>query len=405
LEVAEVPVESDPRPTIVKVDAPEFKSKRRKTICLCMIVKNEAPVIRDCLESVRSIIDHWVIADTGSTDGTQDIILETFKDIPGELHQRPWVDFAFNRSEVLTLARAHGDYSFIIDADDRLEIMPGSRLPLLKADSCEVEIRNMDRRYWRTQLVNNSLLWRYEGVLHEFLSCDPDGSGKRARPEDRTQKRLLGLKIIMGQGGARRRSAAAERFSRDAELILRALETETDPFLVSRYTFYLAQSYQDSGNPKDALSCYLKRSEMGFWDQEIHVSLYRAAGLMAELNYEEKDVIDAYVRAQKIDKARAEAFHGAARHCRVNKQFEEGYRFAKAALKLAPPDHALFVEQRIYDYALLDEYAVCAYWLGKYDECLRACRQLLREQKMPESMIERVKANAQFAQEKLASAD
>ena len=36
-----------------------------KTVGLCMIVKNEAPVIRRCLDSVRPIIDHWVIVTPG----------------------------------------------------------------------------------------------------------------------------------------------------------------------------------------------------------------------------------------------------------------------------------------------------------------------------------------------------
>ena len=64
--------------------------------------------------------------DTGSDDGTQNIVREFFHDIPGELHERPWVDFAHNRSQALALARSHGDYSLIIDADDVLELPPVS---------------------------------------------------------------------------------------------------------------------------------------------------------------------------------------------------------------------------------------------------------------------------------------
>ena len=77
----------------------------RSTICLNMIVKNEIAVIARCLESVKSFIDYWVIVDTGSTDGTQAMIQSIMQDIPGELHERPWRDFGFNRTEAAELAR------------------------------------------------------------------------------------------------------------------------------------------------------------------------------------------------------------------------------------------------------------------------------------------------------------
>ena len=142
-----------------------------------MIVRNEAPVIRRCLNSVRSIIDDWVIVDTGSTDGTQDIIRDTLKDLPGALFERPWHDFAHNRTEALMLARARGDYSLIVDADDVLEIPEGFQLPELTADAYALDIDNPPIRYRRIQLVRNTLPWRYRGVLHEVVVCE------EARPE------------------------------------------------------------------------------------------------------------------------------------------------------------------------------------------------------------------------------
>ena len=44
------------------------------TICLSMIVKNETHIIHECLDSMWRNIDYWIIVDTGSTDGTQDLI-------------------------------------------------------------------------------------------------------------------------------------------------------------------------------------------------------------------------------------------------------------------------------------------------------------------------------------------
>ena len=55
-------------------------------LALCMIVKNESHIIHECLESIYKFVDYWIISDTGSTDGTQDIIKNFFKEkgIPGE---------------------------------------------------------------------------------------------------------------------------------------------------------------------------------------------------------------------------------------------------------------------------------------------------------------------------------
>ena len=80
------------------------------TICLNMIIKDEAPVIRRCLESVKPFIDRWVIVDTGSTDNTRELVREIMAGLPGELHERPWKNFGHNRNEALSLAARSGDY-------------------------------------------------------------------------------------------------------------------------------------------------------------------------------------------------------------------------------------------------------------------------------------------------------
>ena len=96
------------------------------TIGLCMIVKNEAKLIRRCLDSVRPLIDFAAIDDTGSTDGTQDIIRRWLLEhkIEGHVWRADWKDFASNRNSALANLKNYPeiDYAFMIDADDQLAI-------------------------------------------------------------------------------------------------------------------------------------------------------------------------------------------------------------------------------------------------------------------------------------------
>jgi glycosyltransferase involved in cell wall biosynthesis len=113
-----------------------------QTLCLNMIVKNETAVLLRCLASVRPFIHSWVIVDTGSTDGTQELIRRELADLPGELHERPWRDFGTNRSEALELAHGKADYLLIMDADEVLEVPPGFEMPELSADMYMIQHRH-----------------------------------------------------------------------------------------------------------------------------------------------------------------------------------------------------------------------------------------------------------------------
>ncbi len=361
-----------------------------QTICLCMIVKNEAHVIRRCLDSVRPLIDHWVIVDTGSTDGTQDIVRAHFDDLPGTLYERPWRDFASNRTESLALARPHGDYSLIIDADDALEIPADFRLPDLDADSYTVEINADGVLYRRPQIVKAALGWRFEGVLHEFLECEAA----------RTSGHLpLLLRII--SDGARRRDP--ETYRKDAAVLERALAMESNALLLSRYTFYLAQSYRDCGEARKAIEAYLRRATMGFWSEEVFVSLVQAARLMEALGQDAEEILDTYQRATDACPTRVEALHGAGRLCRTLGYNERGHAIARLAIDLPVPPQGLFVERWIYDYGALDEFAINAYWAGFYRDCLDASLRALASGKVPADQQPRVVQNARFALDKLSA--
>ena len=83
-----------------------------KTLCLVMIVKNESIILKRCFDSISDYIDYWVICDTGSTDNTKDIITTYFKEknIPGELHETPWVNFGHNRTISILVCQGIQNY-------------------------------------------------------------------------------------------------------------------------------------------------------------------------------------------------------------------------------------------------------------------------------------------------------
>lgn len=369
-----------------------------KTIGLCMIVKNEAHVIERCLRSVAPLIDYVLIEDTGSTDGTQKIIRNYLaqENIPGEVFEEPWQNFATNRTIGLERLRKNRaiDYALVMDADDVLEIAddfdPHAFKASLDKDLYDVAIRLGGVHYARPQILRNCRPFAYKGVLHEFVEIPPGGC---------TRASVAGLSIRCSTDGARSRNA--QKYLDDARLLESAFQTETDPFLRSRYTYYLAQSCRDGGQLEKALTYYLARSDLGHWNEEVFVSLLGAARIMQTLNRPLDEVLTVYERASATCPWRAEALHGAARLCNQNNRPAQAYAIAKRGLDLTQPRGGLFVEAWIYDYGLRDEFAIAAYWAGAYAESLEATLNLLSSGKLPQSEHSRIVANARFAFDRL----
>jgi hypothetical protein len=368
-----------------------------KKIGLCMIVKNEAHTIETCLRSVHRLVDYVLIEDTGSTDGTQSIIRSYLADhaMQGEVFQADWQDFATNRSIGLDRLRQNQDidYALVIDADDVLEMAadfePAAFKATLHHDYYDMDIRLGSILYARPQILSNRRPFAYRGVLHEFVDA----------LSEFTHARAAGLSIKCGTHGGR--SKNPQKYLDDAALLERTLDTETDAFLRSRYTYYLAQSLRDAGQPDKALARFLERSAMGFWSEEVYVSLLSAGRMMQRTGHDLDDTLAIYDRASAINPARVEALHDAARLCNQNGRSAQAYAFARRGMGRPKPVGGLFVEAPIYDYRLPDEFAIAAYWTGAYAESLAASTALLGGDTLPAQERTRVSANAKFALAKL----
>jgi glycosyltransferase involved in cell wall biosynthesis len=346
-------------------------------LCLVMIVRNEAPVIRRCLASVLPIIDYWVIVDTGSTDGTQQIVAECLAGVPGELFERPWVGFAHNRTEAIGLARGRGRYALVVDADELVETSDEFSKDSLTADAYLVVANHTGMTYLRQQILRNDLPWRYEGVLHEEAVCE----------QSRRVEIASGIRMLAGHAGARARDPTT--FRRDALLLETALLSEPDN---TRYVYYLAQAYRDAGDFELAMRYYRRRSEMGGSKDEIWVSLYMIARIHEYTRAPRAKLVEAYLKAFQFDPLRAESLYRIGAHFRQSGEHHVARVFLSQALQVpAPPFTALLVERDVYQYQLALEYAAACGGAGAHAEAIAACNRMLRDRALPVGEIARAR--------------
>ncbi|HSX62201.1 MAG TPA: glycosyltransferase [Tahibacter sp.] len=354
-------------------------------VCLSMIVKNEAAVIERCLRSVLPHIDSWAISDTGSTDGTQDIVRRVLAGKPGELIERPWIDFAHNRNEALDLARRHGELALIIDADEVLQVAADAPRPDPSAPGYLLEHVQGTAHYWRVCIVRLDLDWHWEGVLHEVLLS--------SRADHVV--RLPGWRAATFADGARSQQPASVKYGRDAEILRQALEREPNH---ARYTFYYAQSLRDAGRIDESIRAYRRRSELGGWDEEIYYAKLQIALLLERSGAGHADIAAAYLDACDVRPSRAEAPCEFARYLRLNRRYRMATVFARIALELPASDDMLFVDGTVHAWRAKDELAVSSWYCGDSALSAQLCEELLVDGQLPDSELERVETNLRFAE-------
>lgn len=356
------------------------------TICLSMIVKNESAVILRCLDSVAHLIDYWVISDTGSVDGTQDIIRDYFaeKNIPGILREDEWQDFAHNRNLALKPALDKADYILIMDADDYIECEKNYQLPIQDAVAYQLKTIRGSILYYCNKLVKSGYDWRWVGVLHEYLSFD-----NMPIPVN-----LEGDYLVYSTTDGDR-STHPDKYKNDIQLLEKGLRDEPDN---ARYQFYLAQSYRDDGNYEQSLVHYQKRVEMGGWYEEVYYSLLEVARNKRRLQYPVHEVIDTLMCAHAYRPVRLEAMYDAINLCRLSGLFHLGYQLSLSITQTPKPvDDVLFVEREIYEWRLLDEISICAINAGYKKRGEALINTLLDAQSYPEIESSRIQANLEYA--------
>ena len=369
----------------------------KKTICLNMIVKNEAAIIWDTLENIIAHIslDYYVISDTGSDDNTAEIIEQFFaeKGIKGEIHHDEWVSFAHNRNCALQHAQGKTDYVLIFDADDRFEgnfVLPEE----LTSDRYYFRMANNisgSNVYFRTLMFRNDGSFYWRGVLHEFVE---------QRKKTVVEQKIFGdYYVISGRFGAR--SNNPQKYLQDALTLEKAFYSPEDEDLKDRYAFYTAQSYRDADMYEKAIEWYAIRANLGGWYEEVYHSLLQISLLKIELNAPLDEIQRLLLATYEYRPQRAESLYHLARQLRYHNKAKQAYIYATVAANIPLNKDILFVDHSVYEWKAKEELAISSNSVGNYQLCHDLCVELLFNPVVPEPNRKLLLDNLKLAKEHL----
>jgi glycosyltransferase involved in cell wall biosynthesis len=361
------------------------------TICLVMIVKNEEELIVRSLTSALPFVDTFCIVDTGSSDSTILKIQETAQSlgVKGEIHERPWVNFGHNRSEVLKLAHdmnPRPTWCLTLDADDILHMPPREELSILQSTFAQGLYMNIVRgslSFKRVTLFNTMNNWYYVGAVHEYPKCPgydesklfslPDSAWLDARCEGARSKDPL-------------------KYQKDGELL--EAECEKDPYN-TRAIFYAAQSYRDARLYEKSRAFYQKCTESMGWIQERYIAYLNLIRLTESID--EKYCLA--WKAADLCPSRVEATHEVLKATREKSLWSlQAYALgviANTNIGKNDKKDMLFVEKDVYTYKFYDEFSIHCYYLGYDEESSDAASKAL-EQAPPAEEV-RIRVNYEFA--------
>jgi hypothetical protein len=350
-----------------------------------MIVKDEAHVIKNTLENICSHIklSYYVISDTGSTDDTITIIKDFFKEkgIKGKIFNDKWEDFGHNRTLALKHARENTncDYLFIFDADDIIHGTIECDWKLTQ-DAYFMKFGS-GTVYKRILLVNNQLIWEFEGVLHEYIIC---------KTKSLNNVGMIEGNYFVDSGKTGARSKDPEKYYKDALLLEKAYEKENGSDIGIRYAFYCAQSYRDSNMKEKSIEWYKKRVDLKGWNQEVYFSYLMIGRQYMDINEPEK-AIYFWSLSIEADKERLECLYEIISYYRRINKYEMAFGYFKMIFKnndfynmdwlKVDLNEKLFSSRDVYLFLLIYEMTIILYYVHEFKLGIHFYKYLFKNSK------------------------
>lgn len=139
-----------------------------------MIIKNEIDYIEECFSKVSEFVDEIIVIDTGSTDGT----LEILEKKNCKVYNFEWCN-DFSRARNFSVSKSTNDWILFLDADEHvLDFDIDTVRNFIKNNNGEVvgsiSIRSFITTHTNIQIeiiprIFNKKFYKFEGEIHETL--------------------------------------------------------------------------------------------------------------------------------------------------------------------------------------------------------------------------------------------
>jgi len=331
-------------------------------ICLAMAVKNDAVVIRQCLESARSIIDYLSVCDLGCTDDT----VETIE------------AFAQEFSIPVSVVRANpqeGQSSHSLAIATSKEFLSQLRVPLLETYLLVLEadaICRVGENFKKQELQEDAYCIRGASNL---LSCylyaprlirasfigDLDALNGR--------EKLVSLHLDVSEHQAYK----FRKLEREAVSLTKKLKKNpNDPHLL----FQLAGVHYGLMNYDRAIALYEQRQALEESGDEAWFSRYQL-GVYFESKERWIDAQYWFVEAYRHAPTRVEPLRRLATHYRYRGANDLAYLFAKQGHRTSISSHVIYPIPLIAEEQIDEELSICAYYTSHREEGFFAANRLL----------------------------
>ena len=334
------------------------------TISLCMIVRDEEPVLARCLESVRGIPDEIIIVDTGSLDRTK-TAAAAYTDL---VYDFPWADdFALARN--YSFSKASMDYILWLDADDVMEepdrqaflrlkeeLDPRTDVVMMPYHVALNEKGEPVFSYERERLLKREKGFRWEGAVHEAIQ--PAGvilhspiavSHRKEQVNDPDRNLRIFEKLL----------ASGQRLS-------------------PRHQYYYGRELAGHGRYEEAARVFTEFLDSGQgWEENCAGACLSLSECLLKLG-KKREALEALARSFAYGLPRPEICCAMGNLSMEKGELSRAIYWYKAAMS-CPPEEGGFCQAEYRDIIPLLQLCVCYDRMGDYKEayaCHERCRRL-----------------------------